>query len=78
MKKESPNNFQFSPEQLKQVLGSPEGKQLIALLSRDGGKTLKQAAAEFQKGNTSAAQELLKPVVETAEAEELLQKINNR
>lgn len=75
MKKEA-EKFPFSPEQLRQVLGSPEGKQLLALLQRDGGKTLTMAAEEFRRGNAAGAQSLLKPMVETAEAETLLQKIN--
>lgn len=77
MKKEA-DKFPFSPEQFRQVLGSPEGKQLLALLRQDGGKTLSMAAEEFKKGNAAGAQSLLRPMVETAEAETLLQKINKK
>ncbi|MGN1306557.1 MAG: hypothetical protein ACI4V3_02700 [Faecousia sp.] len=78
MKQESQKFPQFSAEQVKQVLGSPEGKQLIALLGRDGGKGMQQAAEEYRKGNLEGAQEALKPLIQTAEAEALLKKLNGR
>ena len=78
MKKDSSKKPQFSLEQFRQVLSSPEGKRLMELLNRDGGQRLQQAAAEFKKGNTAGAKELLKPVVENPETEELLEKINRK
>ncbi|MBO2527079.1 MAG: hypothetical protein CW335_02725 [Clostridiales bacterium] len=72
------NNSQFSAQQMSKLLASPEGRQLIALLQRDSGKNMQQAAAEFQKGNVAAAQELLKPVMQSQEASDLLQKINGK
>lgn len=63
-------------EKARQVLGSAEGKRLIALLSRSDG--LQQAAAEFKKGNTAGAQALLRPLVSTPEAAELLEKIGRK
>ncbi len=78
MKQDSQKIPQFSAEQVKRVLGSPEGKQLIALLSRDGGKGMQQAAEEYRKGNLEGAQEALKPLMQTAEAEALLKKLNGR
>ncbi len=78
MKQDSQKIPQFSAEQVKQILNSPEGKQLISLLSRDGGKGMQQAAAEYRKGNLTGAQEALKPLVQTAEAEALLKKLNGK
>lgn len=78
MKQDSQKIPQFSAEQVKQILNSPEGKQLISLLSRDGGKGMQQAAAEYRKGNLTGAQEVLKPLVQTAEAEALLKKLNGK
>lgn len=78
MKQETPKNPQAPAEALRRLLGSPEGKQLIALLNRDGGKSLQQAANEYRKGNAAGAQEVLKPLVETPEAAELLQKLSQR
>lgn len=66
----------FSPEQIKQVLGSEEGKKLIAMLSKSG--NLQAAADAFKQGNMEAAQEALRPTLQTQEAEQLLQKINKK
>ena len=70
------NNSQFS--QMSKLLASPEGRQLLALLQRDGGKNMQQAAEEFRKGNVAGAQELLQPVMQSREASDLLQKINGK
>lgn len=78
MGKDSQEKPQISAEQMRSLLSSPEAKQLIALLQRDGGQRLQQAAQELKKGNTAGAQELLRPVVETKEADELLKKINQK
>lgn len=78
MKQDSQKIPQFSTEQVRQILSSPEGRQLIALLNRDGGKGMQQAAAEYRKGNLAGAQEALKPLVQTAEAEALLKKLNGK
>ena len=78
MKQDSQKIPQISAEQIRQVLTSPEGKQLIALLNRDGGKGLQQAAAEYRKGNLAGAQDALRPLVGTAEADALLKKISGR
>ena len=69
---------QISPEQAKRLLSSPEARQLIALLNRDGGMSLQKAAAEFRKGNTAGAQEALKPMMQTQEAGELLEKLKGK
>lgn len=76
--KDAAKNPQFSPEQVKKILSSPEAQQLIALLNRDGGKNLQKAAEEFRKGNTAEAQEVLKPMMDTQEANELLKKFGGK
>lgn len=76
--KDAAKNPQFSPEQVKKILSSPEAQQLIALLNRDGGQSLQKAAEEFRKGNTAGAQEVLKPMMETQEADALLKKISGK
>ena len=35
-------SFDFTPQQIERVLKSPDGKQLLALLNRDGGAALRQ------------------------------------
>lgn len=76
MKDNSPK-IPFSAEDARRVLGSAEGKQLLALLSRDG-SSLKAAARAVQNGDTAAAKSLLRPLVDTPEADALLQKINRK
>ncbi len=66
----------FSPEQAKQLLSSPEGKRLIAMLTKGGG--LQAAAEAFKKGDMSAAREALQPTLQTQEANELLKKLTER
>ena len=78
MKQDSSNPPQFSAEQIRQVLTSPEGKQLIALLNRDGGQQLRQAAEAFRRGDMAQVQALMQPLTQDREAAELLKKINGR
>lgn len=77
-RKDSSKIPSFSPEQVKQLLSTPEAQQLIALLNRDGGKGLQQAAEEFRKGNVNEAQEVLKPLMKDPEADALLKKIQGK
>lgn len=69
-------NFPFSAAQIQQVLGSAEGRQLLALLQRDGGSALRQAAQQIAQGNYDEAKAILEPVMSTSEAAELVRKIN--
>lgn len=66
----------FSPEQLRRVLGSSEGRQLLALLSSGCGERLRQAAAAAKQGDHTRAMELLQPVLNTEQAQALLRKLN--
>ena len=63
----------FSPEQLRRVLGSAEGRQLLALLASGGGERLRHAA---KQGDHARAMELLRPVLNTEQAQALLRKLN--
>ena len=66
----------FSPEQLRRVLGSAEGRQLLALLSSGGGERLRQAADAAKQGDHARAMELLRPVLSTEQAQSLLRRLN--
>lgn len=68
----------FSAEQVQAVLGSEAGKQLLSLLNRDGGKTLCQAAQALKNGDSDAAQQLLSPLMQTPQAQELIHRINEK
>ena len=66
----------FSPEKLRRVLGSSEGRQLLALLSSGCGERLRQAADAAKQGDHARAMELLQPVLNTEQAQALLRKLN--
>lgn len=70
--------FSFTPEQVQQVLHSPEGKQLLQLLNRDGGATLRQAAASARAGDYQTVQKLMEPLVQKPEAAALLNRLNRK
>lgn len=78
MKQDSSNPPQFSAEQAKKILGSAEGKQLLALLNRDGGQQLSQAAEAFRCGDMARVQALMQPLTQDREAAELMKKINGK
>lgn len=73
----NPSKIPFSPEELRRILGSAEGKRLMALLSQDG-SALQQAAAAFRSGDVAGAQERLKPLVSTPEAAQLLDELSRK
>ncbi len=60
--------------EMRRVMASEEGKKLLAMLSQSG--SLQAAMQAFQKGDMNAVQEAVRPVVETPQAAELLQKLN--
>ena len=66
----------FSADQLRRVLDSAEGKQLLALLAADGGGRLWQAAEAVKAGDHARAQAILQPVLQTEQAQALLQKLD--
>lgn len=66
----------FSADQLRRVLDSAEGKQLLALLAADGGGRLRQAAKAVKAGDHARAQAILQPVLQTEQAQALLQKLD--
>ena len=70
--------FSFTPEQIRSVLGTKEGQQLLSLLNRDGGAALRQAARAGKSGDYAAAQKILEPVMQTPEASRLVDAINRR
>ncbi len=69
-------NGAFSEAQLRRVLASPAGKQLLRLLAANGGAALRQAAAAAAQGDHAQAYALLRPVLETDEAQALLRQLD--
>ncbi|MBQ3355916.1 MAG: hypothetical protein IJG45_02205 [Oscillospiraceae bacterium] len=72
------NNSQFSAQQLKELITSPEGQRLLALLQQGGGENARRAAEEYQKGNVAEAQALLQNVMQSQEASDLLHKFGGK
>jgi hypothetical protein len=68
----------FGEQDAKRVLGSKEGQELIRLLNRDGGKALREAASALQSGDAEQAKRLLSPVMDTAEASALVDRLSRR
>ena len=54
---------------LQRILESAQGKQLLALLSRDGGAALRQA------GDSAGAQTIMAPLMEDPQVASLLQSL---
>ena len=70
--------FSFTKQQLAAVLSTPEGRQLLTLLSRDGGSALSQAAQALRNGDTELAKSIVSPLMQSGEAQALIEKINER
>lgn len=68
----------ISAQQLKDLVSSPEGQRLLALLQRDGGENARRAAEEYKKGNAAGAQALLQDVMQSREAGDLLRKFGGK
>lgn len=65
-------------EKLSSLLGSEEGKKLIAMLSRDGGAAIKKAAGALSSGNGDEAKRILQPLMEQPEAQKLVTELNKK
>lgn len=63
---------------MQSALQTPEGKKLAAYLQSNGGKTMEQAAELIKKGAYEQAIELLKPILETKETQQLVKQIQKK
>ena len=68
--------FTFRPQDLARILGSAEGRQLMALLQRDGGSRLRAAVSAASAGRAEEAKAMLAPLLADPEAQELLKKLS--
>jgi hypothetical protein len=57
---------------MQKLLSTQEGQKLLALLSADGGTTLKRAGAALQSGDQAAAQATMAPLLENSQVKTLL------
>lgn len=69
------SNSMPNPEQLKQLLNSPEGQALMRLLQADGGSGLRKAASALQQGDTELAKAALEPLLAGTQGEALSKKL---
>lgn len=65
-----------SLEDIRRLLGTKEGQQLLKLLNQDGGAALRQAADSIKAGDYEAVKQKLGPLLATEEAAQLLQKLD--
>ena len=75
---QSDNRLPVSEADIRKVLGTDEGRKLLAYLSRDGGAVLKQAAEALKRGDQEGAKQILSPMMQTPEAQDLVDKINRK
>lgn len=72
------NRLPFPEKDVQRILGSPEVQQLLKLLNKDGGQALRSAANALRCGNSEVAKQILAPIMETKEAANLIDKLNQK
>lgn len=68
----------FSEVEIKKVMGSKEGRELLRLLQRSGGDALRRAAEAVKSGDWERAKKIMQPVAESPEAAALIDQINRK
>ena len=69
---------QFTEKQLERILRAPESKQLLKLLQTSSGATLTKAVEAAKAGDYAAVQQILKPTLQSKEAESLAKKLTEQ
>ena len=64
------------PAQLRRILGSEAGQQLLRLLASGNGERLRQAAAAIKAGDQAQAYALLQPILDTEQTQALLRQLH--
>lgn len=78
MEEEKKQNLPFSEAEIRRVLASSDGRQLLKLLTKEHAQELSAAAEALKKGDPETAKALLAPVMEQGKAAALVQKINGK
>ena len=65
-------------EQIRRLLSSPQGKQLLKALSRDGGASMRMAGEALRRGDTEGAKQIMGPMGEDPEVQKLLRLAQSR
>ena len=63
---------------VKQLMSSPDGQKLLAMLTEDGGTKLKQATESAEKGNTADVVHMIAEIMQTKEGSALIQRLNTK
>lgn len=66
------------PEQLGQLMDAPETKQIFAMLSKNTGGTLEQAADNAAKGDTAQLMDAIKQLMANPEGARLIQQMKTK
>ena len=69
------SDFEHALKDAKRLAGSPEGKQLAALLQQLGGGDLQKAMDRAAAGDFSAAQTALTQLMKNPQARSILEKL---
>lgn len=57
---------------IQKILATSEGRQLLKLLSGDGGAAMRSAGEAIRQGDTRTAQSIMAPLVDNPEVQKLL------
>lgn len=65
-----------SMAEFQKIMGTTEGKRLLAILTKDGAAAMQSAGKALQQGDETAAKEKMAPLLENREVQSLLQRLN--
>ena len=68
-------NQEFSQADLARIMGQPETKALLERLRQLDSNTLRNAVQQAMQGNTSQAQQLLTPLMQDPQVQDLTEKM---
>lgn len=72
------NKNEFNQKDMEMVFRSPEARQLLQMLKKDGGTGLSQASEAAKKGEYAKAASILKPLLEMPDTEMLIQELSRK
>lgn len=78
MFQQNESGLPFDLNEAKKLLATDAGKQLLQLLSRDGGAALQQAAAHLKDGEVERAKQAMAATMSAPEAQKLVAELNRQ
>ncbi len=72
------SNLDLNPSQIKRILSSAEGAELVRLLRRDGGAGVRVAAELLRRGDAEGARAALSPLLQGTDREELARRLKEK